>query len=339
MTQGCPTPLALFLALCGVSACGAESIPRPPSDDPPEEEEVDAAVRGGAGGRGGTTGSPDARAATGGNGGAAPDAGGRGGSGGGSAGASGGDAGRDSGSGGGDASSGAGGSGGGSNFSFFVTSLPAMRRVSGSQNGFGGDLRFGEATGLAGADKICRTIAETALPGSGAKTWRAFLSASTGAPGGGPVHAIDRVGEGPWYDRMGRLFAMNKAGLIAGPRPMGSPQVVNDFPNEDGIPNKQGTDNHDTLTGSNRMGRYAGTDAATCKDWTSSVPTDGRPQIGHSWPRSMSNLSFGGQWIADHTAPGCGAGVNTSTSMGGSFGRTVGASGGYGGIYCFAVNE
>jgi hypothetical protein len=328
--------LAVFLALCAVVACGGANVPRPGSD-PPEEEEVDAAPMGGGGG--GSGGKVDAKPATGGTSGAEPDAGSSGGSGGsGSGGSSGPDAGRDTGAGGaGGGTGGSGGSGMTSNFSFFVTSLAAMRKLANSENGFGGDLRFGEATGLAGADKICRTIAESAVPGSGAKTWRAFLSASTGGPNGGPVHAIDRVGEGPWYDRMGRVFAMNKAGLIAGPRPMGNPAVVADFPNELGVPNKQGTDNHDTLTGSNRMGRYAGTLQLTCNDWTSAVGTDGRPQIGHSWPRSPSNLSFGGQWIADHTAPGCAPGVNTSTSMGGSFGRTVGASGGYGGIYCLAL--
>ena len=327
---------AVFLALCGVLACGGANPPRPGSDPPEEEEEGDPSPVGGGGGSGSK---PDARPATGGTSGTTPDTGSSGGSGGagGSAGSAGRDAGRDTGAGGGGATGGSGGSGAGSNFSFFVTSLPAMRKLANSENGFGGDLRFGEATGLAGADKICSTIAESALPGSGAKTWRAFLSASTGGPNGGPVHAIDRVGEGPWYDRMGRLFAMNKAGLIAGPRPMGNPVVVADFPNELGVPNRQGTDNHDTLTGSNRMGRYAGTLQFTCNDWTSSVGTTGRPQIGHSWPRSANNLSFGGQWIADHTAPGCAAGVNTSTSMGGSFGRTVGASGGYGGIYCFAL--
>ena len=36
------------------------------------------------------------------------------------------------------------------NFSFFLTSLAAMQRLSGSANGFGGDLRYGEADGLAG---------------------------------------------------------------------------------------------------------------------------------------------------------------------------------------------
>src|SRR5262245_40454637 len=59
-------------------------------------------------------------------------------------------------------------------FSFFVTSLAAMQRLSGSQAGFGGDLRFGKADGLSGADEICRQIAEGSMPGAGAKGWRAF---------------------------------------------------------------------------------------------------------------------------------------------------------------------
>src|SRR5690242_11683854 len=48
-------------------------------------------------------------------------------------------------------------------FSFFVTSLAAMQALSGSQAGFGGDLRYGETgpgAGLRGADKICAAIAE-----------------------------------------------------------------------------------------------------------------------------------------------------------------------------------
>jgi hypothetical protein len=100
------------------------------------------------------------------------------------------------------------------NFSFFVTSVATMRKLSGSQNGFGGDLRFGKADGLSGADEICRQAAELGLTGAGAKPWRAFLSTATSGPGDTPVNAIDRVGDGPWYDRLGRLVAMNKADLI-----------------------------------------------------------------------------------------------------------------------------
>ena len=93
-------------------------------------------------------------------------------------------------------------------FSFFVTSLESMRELSGSQDGFGGDLRFGETgpgAGLRGADKLCATIADKSMPGSSAKGWRAFLSA-TADEHGVQVDAIDRIGEGPWYDRVGRLW-------------------------------------------------------------------------------------------------------------------------------------
>src|SRR5690349_8506341 len=38
-------------------------------------------------------------------------------------------------------------------FSFFVTSLEGMRRLAGP-NGFGGNLKYGTAHGLTGADKI-----------------------------------------------------------------------------------------------------------------------------------------------------------------------------------------
>src|SRR5262245_4152564 len=71
-------------------------------------------------------------------------------------------------------------------FSFFVTSLKAMRALSGSQDGFGGDLRFGESgpgAGLRGADAICAAVAERSAKGSSAKRWRAFLSVTAGEDG------------------------------------------------------------------------------------------------------------------------------------------------------------
>jgi hypothetical protein len=223
-------------------------------------------------------------------------------------------------------------------FSFFVTSLESMRELSGSQNGFGGDLRFGEATGLAGADKICRTIAEKSMPGAGRKTWRAFLSTSAGGEGGGPVHAIERIGAGPWYDRLGRLVSSDIQGLTAGPRPAADALIKHDLPNELGVPNKQGVDNHDTLTGSSRTGRYpGGSMGTTCNDWTSAVGATGRPMCGHSWPRNVADPSRGGQWIADHQVPGCAAGVNLVQNGGGMGSNTVGGGVGYGGIYCFAL--
>ena len=230
-------------------------------------------------------------------------------------------------------------------FSFFVTSLKAMQELSGSQDGFGGDLRFGEqgaGAGLRGADKICAAIAEKSMPGASSKGWRAFLSASDDG-NGQQVDAIDRVGEGPWYDRLGRLVAATKADLAA-ERPVGGdPAIVDDLPNEDGVgnhqpdPNLDPVDNHDTLTGSNPQGRLAGA-SFTCSDWTSAQgQAQVQPRIGHSWPR---NANSGRNWISDHNAGGCGPGVNIVQMGGPQPGDyTVGAGGGYGGIYCFALTQ
>lgn len=222
-----------------------------------------------------------------------------------------------------------------------------MQRLSGSPDGFGGDLRFGKADGLAGADEICRQIAETSMPGSGTKGWRAFLSVTQGADGN-PVHAIERIGDGPWYDRLGRLVAANTSDL-AQTRPLGAdPAIINDLPNEDGVPNHapdgEEVDNHDILTGSGTDGRLYSSDwAATCHDWTSAVGPDGTPRVGHSWPRmggGGGRRGGGGadNWMSALDEAGCAAGASLiemgppDPSM-----PTVGSGGGYGGIYCFAL--
>ena len=254
------------------------------------------------------------------------------------------------GAGGSSGSSAAAGSGGAAasteKFSFFVTSWSALQRLSKSANGFGGDLRYGEADGLSGADKICTEIAEGSLPGSGAKQWRAFLSVTKGSSGTA-VHALDRVGEGPWYDRLGRLVAQNKADL-GQTRPKGAHSaIINDLPNEDGVPNHapDGTtvDNHDMLTGANQTGQLYSTDwKYTCHDWTSAVGRDGTPRVGHSWPRggggSRGGMSSGENWMSALTEAGCAPGANL-VEMGGPNPNnpTVSSGGGYGGFYCFAL--
>jgi len=237
-------------------------------------------------------------------------------------------------------------------FSFFVTSLRALQELSGSQSGFGGDLRYGETgagAGLRGADKLCATIAERSMPGAGSKPWRAFLSAASDG-NGNVVNAIDRVGDGPWYDRLGRTFALNKAALI-GDRPTGiDPAIKDDFPNEDGVPNHapEGTaqvDNHDTLTGSNAQGKlYSAT--ATCNSWEGKTGTEGKPRVGHSWPRygGPGGGGFGGgamnpaNWMSSLDESGCAPGVNL-IEMGppSASSNTVGSGGGYGGFYCFSL--
>ena len=231
-------------------------------------------------------------------------------------------------------------------FSFFVTSLKALQELSGNPEGFGGDLRFGETgpgAGLRGADKLCATIAERSMAGAAGKGWRAFLSASSDG-NGNVVHAIERIGTGPWYDRTGRLLATDVASLMS-IRPLGGdPTIRNDFPNEDGVPNHDpdGTgdvDNHDMLTGTNGQGRFERADR-TCLDWTANAgneAVEGEPRVGHSWPRDPTPIGIN-SWMSSLIESGCAPGVSL-IEMGPPDPRsnTVGSGGGYGGFYCFAL--
>jgi len=200
--------------------------------------------------------------------------------------------------------------------------------------GFGGDLRFGKADGLSGADEICRQLAESSLPANG-KTWRAFLSVTKGVDGK-PVNAIDRIGEGPWYDRRERVFALTKAALL-NPRPQGAdPLILNDLPNEDGVPNHDPgsgiVDNHNALTGSTTTGTVDARGLmATCQDWTNATAMGGKPRCGVSWPRAQLI-----HWISVLNEGGCLPGATPPGADSGESG-TVGALGGYGGFYCFAL--
>jgi hypothetical protein len=132
-------------------------------------------------------------------------------------------------------------------FSFFMISHDATIRESGSPDGFGGDLG-----GITGADAICQRVAEYSSPCQSKKVWHAFLSTSK-------EDAIDRIGKGPWHDRLGRLFA-NQLSELLNDRPINAaPEIIDDFPNEDGVPNQfphgEMVDNHQTLTGSGINGR------------------------------------------------------------------------------------
>jgi hypothetical protein len=224
-------------------------------------------------------------------------------------------------------------------FSYFLISYEAILALSGSAQGFGGDLRYGESgagAGLRGADKICGEVAEMGMPGN-RKTWRAFLSTSTG-------DAIDRIGEGPWYDRLGRVVALKKAELLATRPTTADIAIKYDLPNEYGVPNRapDGTlvDNHDILTGSGIEGRLYGPDS-TCSDWTSSArDTSKRPRVGHSWPRGNvppGNVEGMAHWISALDESGCGAGVNLNDNGNPGTDGNVGSGGGYGGFYCFAL--
>ncbi len=229
---------------------------------------------------------------------------------------------------------------GSAKFSFFMTSQKGLEELSKNEKGFGGNFTFGETgpgAGLRGADKICAAIAERSMPGTSVKGWRAFLSATADAKGQ-RVDAISRIGAGPWYDRIGRLLAPDKAGIL-NTRPMNGDAVIqNDLPNEYGIPNHDpGTgviDNHNTLTGSAKDGTLDAQGlTATCQDWTSSVASGGRPRCGVSWPRGSTIT----HWISQLNEGGCAPGSTPLGAQSGPSG-TVGALGGYGGFYCFALN-
>jgi hypothetical protein len=217
-------------------------------------------------------------------------------------------------------------------FSFFVTSMAGLLDLAANDQGFGGDLSYGGKIGVLGADELCATLAERSMKGSSSKGWKAFLSTSS-------EDAIDRIAGGPWFDRQGRRVADDKEGLVA-TRPLAAdPQIVDDLPNEDGLPNHLDAgpecqadnscrDNHDILTGSDDKGRLV---PGTCEDWTS-LTAPGQPMVGHSWPAQS-----GRGWLRAHLAGGCGRGVKVKqlgAPMPGD--RTVGAGGGYGGFYCFA---
>jgi hypothetical protein len=213
--------------------------------------------------------------------------------------------------------------------------------------GHGGNLG-----GLAGADEICTMLARQANPGD-QKTWRAFLS-TAGLDGGARVDAIDRIGEGPWYDFNGLKLADNLAGLMPqgnDGRPQDAdPQLADMFTDENGedIQPNDRIDNHDTLTGSNAEGRLFDDGeegrVATCEDWTSNTlrgqegnfaGVGAQIPVGHSWPRSNNN---GRHWISEHTINGCEPGFDIDGGAGAAAGDfRVGAGGGYGAIYCFAL--
>jgi len=266
-------------------------------------------------------------------------------------------------------SSGSSGSGSCSaDFSFFVTSYQAIQGLTGANgnpigaNGLGGDLRYPKTTsagtdttwgaGLRGADAICTEIAESVAPGNG-KTWHAFLSIP-GDASHSAVNAISRIGNGPWHDCAGRVFANSLSELNQGSTNMRPPSadvvIRDDFPNEFGLPNHDwdnngsttdDDDNHDFLTGSDMYGNLVSN--RTCNGWTSTSTSLAGPRVGHSWPRAGGGGGGMGDtdmrhWISALDEAGCAAGVNlVDNGAGNPSQKTVGAGGGYGGFYCFAV--
>ena len=242
-------------------------------------------------------------------------------------------------------------------FSFFVTSLEAMQELSGTQDGFGGDLRFGE-TGAGrraprrGQDLRDHRREEHARRGS--KQWRAFLSATAGEDGK-QVNAIDRIGDGPWYDRLGRAGRDDEGRPDRRSRPQAAdPAITNDLPERGrrpqppARPTSAEVDNHDMLTGTNDEGQLYSADG----DLQRLDGASGRQRRGQAARRPLvaanrraadggTGRAAGGDmdnWMSSLDESGCAPGVNL-IEMGARrpSANTVGSGGGYGGIYCFAL--
>lgn len=198
---------------------------------------------------------------------------------------------------------------------FFVTSAGP---------GKGGDLG-----GLAGADAHCQSLAQAA--GAGNKTWRAYLSTSARG-GANPVHARDRIGNGPWQNAKGAVIATSVADLHSDNNKISKANALD----EKGQPIKVRGDTpvmHDILTGSDKDGRaFPANMDLTCGNWTSSGPgvamlghvdRDGNPPVAGS-QNVAAYMEFAHSWNAAHTSRGC-----TQPDLI--------ATGGNGLFYCFAA--
>lgn len=187
---------------------------------------------------------------------------------------------------------------------FFVTSAGP---------GKGADLG-----GLAGADRHCQSLAQSA--GAGSRTWRAYLSTSASG-GAAAVNARDRIGRGPWYNAKGVLIARNVDQL----------HENNNLTKQTALTERGAVVNgrgdkptmHDMLTGSDSQGRaFPGDQDTTCGNWTKSG--DGSAQLGHHDRQGSRDDPPSKSWNHSHPSRGCSQDALRS-------------SGGNGLFYCFAA--
>jgi hypothetical protein len=185
--------------------------------------------------------------------------------------------------------------------SFFVTS---------TGNGRGAD--FG---GLAGADKYCQSLAETA--DAGQRTWHAYLSTSATTVAAA-VNARDRIGNGPWQNAKGDVDATSVADLHAANKITKQTALTE----KGAIINGRGDtpNQHDVLTGSTPDGMAT---EQTCSNWTTSG--DGAAIVGHHDRTGLDESAPAKSWNSSHPTRGCGQEALVKT-------------GGAGLLYCFAVN-
>ena len=187
---------------------------------------------------------------------------------------------------------------------FFITS---------AGSGKGADL--GD---LAGADKICQSLAQSA--GAGNRAWRAYLSTSA-ASGARAINARDRIGRGPWYNAKGELIARNVDDLHDNAKITKQTAVTEKGDIVNGRGDKPNM--HDILTGSDSQGRaFPGKSDTTCSNWTGSG--DGSAQVGHHDRQGLNSQANMLSWNQSHPSRGCSQ-------------DNLRATGGNGLFYCFAT--
>jgi len=185
--------------------------------------------------------------------------------------------------------------------------------VSSTGSGRGADLG-----GLAGADRLCTSLATAA--GAGNRTWRAYLSTTPNA-GGPAVNARDRIGTGPWRNAKGVVVAQNVTELH-GANNLNKQTALTE--KGDVVNGRGDTPNmHDILTGSQPDGTaIAGSVDTTCGNWTKSG--EGAAMVGHHDRTGLDESAPAKSWNSSHQSRGC------------SY-DALKATGGDARIYCFAA--
>ncbi len=204
---------------------------------------------------------------------------------------------------------------GGASFAQAQQAEPMTFFVSSAGSGKGADLG-----GLAGADKICQSLAASA--GAGNLTWRAYLSTSS-FNGGTIVNARDRIGNGPWHNAKGALIARTVDELHGKNSKVNKQTALTE---KGALVNGRGDtpNTHDILTGSRPDGTAgAGNADTTCKNWTSSAD-DGSALLGHHDVTGLNVDPPSLSWNSAHGSSGCSQAKLVTT-------------GGSGLFYCFAA--
>src|SRR5215472_13011360 len=196
------------------------------------------------------------------------------------------------------------------NMTFYVTS---------AGSGKGADLG-----GLAGADRICQSLAQAA--GAGSHSWHAYLSTQA-ADGQAAVDARDRIGHGPWQNVKGVVVAKDVAELHGDNNNISKQTALTE--KGDVVNGRGDTPNrHDALTGSQPDGTAfpAGEDK-TCHNWTSS--SQGAAMLGHIDRLGLREDAASHSWNSSHLSRGPDGGCSQADQ------RTTGGDGLF---YCFAAN-